>query len=500
MRKLKSIHWLSIFGIILGVNSAILIIILYLISSVFSESSTYIGIYIYMILPLVLFLSLFLIIIGSLFNIKRKRQLKKLPEDIKLPILDLNNKKHRKRLVFVSISTFVFVLVSAVGSYQAFHYTESIEFCGKLCHQVMEPEYTTYLNSPHARVKCVECHVGEGADWYVKSKISGMYQVYSVLFNKFPHPIGTPIESLRPARETCEKCHWPQKFYATKIRNQVSYLSDSLNKEWNISLLMKIGPSNSAFGLKEGIHWHINKDVKIEYIATSKSREEIPWVKFTNLKTGEFTIFEDSNARLDKKALDTLVMRTMDCIDCHNRPSHSYKSAPSYVNNLMLLGEVSPEIPFIKKAAMEALKNPFPLVDVAMKSIKDSILNFYKNNYPEIYQKYPDKINSAIVSIQKGYRENTFPFMKAASSDYPNHIGHLETNGCFRCHSDTHVSKKGEKISKDCNLCHTIIGQGPSTDKKYVSIQDALEFMHPVDIQDAWKEYFCSECHNVLYP
>jgi nitrate/TMAO reductase-like tetraheme cytochrome c subunit len=498
MKRFKSIHWLSILGLIFGVNSALLIIILYIIASVFLESSTYIGIYIYMILPLLLIFSILLFIIGSLFNIRRKRKIA--PEDQKLPILDLNNKKHRRRLVIISLGTFIFIIVSAVGNYQAFHYTESVEFCGKLCHQVMEPEYTTYLNSPHARVKCVECHVGEGADWYVKSKISGLYQVYAVLFNKFPQPIPTPIESLRPARETCEKCHWPQKFYATKVRNQVSYLSDSLNPEWHISLLMKIGPSNSDFGLKEGIHWHINQDVKIEYVSTSKDREEIPWVKYTNLKTGEFKIFQDTTVVLSKKTLDSLKVRTMDCIDCHNRPSHSYKSAPVFVNSLMLLNEVSPKVPFIKKAAMESLKNPFPTVEVAMRSIKDSILNFYKNNHPEIYQKYPNEINSAISSIQKGYKMNNFPFMKASSSDYPNHIGHLETKGCFRCHSNTHISSKGEKITRDCNLCHTIIGQGPANNTKYVSLQDSLEFIHPKDIEDAWKEYFCSECHNVLYP
>ena len=364
----------------------------------------------------------------------------------------------------------------------------------------MEPEYVTYLNSPHARVKCVECHVGEGADWYLKSKMSGLYQVYAVAFDKFPRPILTPVKNLRPARETCEKCHWPQKFYATKIRSQVGYLADSSNTEWHISLLMKIGPKNSAFGLKEGIHWHINKDIKIEYVATTDDREAIPWVRYTDLKSGEFTIFQDSNAVLDQKALDTLEIRTMDCIDCHNRPSHSYKSSPVYVNKLMLLGNVSPEIPFIKKAAMESLKNPFSTLELAMSSIQDTILSFYKNNYPEIFEQYKSQIKTSIESIKAEYKLNNFPFMKASSSNYANHIGHLETNGCFRCHSDTHISSKGEKISKDCNLCHTIIGQGPGKNITYVPENQTLEFVHPVNIDDAWKEYFCSECHNVLYP
>lgn len=498
MIKIKSTHWLSIVGLILGLNSAILIIILFIISSVFSDTGTYIGIYIYMILPLFLILGIILYVIGLLIKISRRR--KSLPETEKFPLLDLNNKKHRRRLIWVSIATFIFVIASGVGNYQAFHYSESVEFCGTLCHQVMEPEYTAYLNSPHARVKCVECHVGEGADWYVKSKISGLYQVYAVLFDKYPRPIPTPIESLRPARETCEKCHWPQKFYATKIRNQVGFLADSINTEWHISLLMKVGPENSAFGLAEGIHWHINQDIKIEYVAPNKDREIIPWVKYTNIKTGEFKIFEDEENKLDQSALDTLPVRIMDCIDCHNRPSHSFKSAPVYVNNLMLIDLISPEIPYIKKAAMESLKFTFPSVDNAMKSIEDSIINFYKNNYPELHEKYKSPINSAITSIKKGYRMNTFPYMKASSADYSNHIGHLETEGCFRCHNDRHISDKGEKISKDCDLCHTIIGQGPGKNRKFVSISEKMEFIHPIDIDDAWKEYSCSECHKVLYP
>ncbi len=202
----------------------------------------------------------------------------------------------------------------------------------------------------------------------------------------------------------------------------------------------------------------------------------------------------------DQNVLDSLPVRTMDCIDCHNRPSHSYKSAPVYVNKLMLLQDVSPKVPFIKQAAMESLKNPFPSVENAMISIEDSITNFYKNNYPAIYAQFKSQINKSIKSIQAEYKLNDFPFMKASSADYANHIGHLETNGCFRCHSDNHTTDKGEKISKDCNLCHTIIGQGVVNNINYVSTNEALEFVHPVEIEDAWKEYFWSECHQVLYP
>lgn len=487
-------NWISIIGGIMAINSAILIIILFIHAMLTDSQNPYNGIFTYIVLPIILVFGLILIPIGGF--IKRRRT----KGDEKWPVMDLNNKQQRRRLFLISIFVFVFLIVSAMGSYEAFNYTESVEFCGEVCHEVMEPEYTTYNHSPHARVTCVECHVGEGAGWYVKSKLSGMYQVYSVLFNKYPRPIETPIKNLRPARETCERCHWPEKFYSRKLRSQKSYLTDSLNTEWNISLLMRIGPAHNLGGLTEGIHWHINKDMKIEYVSTSEDRESIPWVKYTNLKTGEVQIFEDTENPIDPKALDTLEHRGMDCMDCHNRPSHSYKSAPVFVNHGMLGGSIPKELPYIKKVAMDVLKGPFTSKDSSLAYIRDSITNFYKTGFPDIYNTKRKLIDKAIAGIQSEFSQNVFPYMRVTSASYLNHIGHLESDGCFRCHSDRHQSKDGKVISKDCNLCHTIIAQGPTGDVKQTNLESLLEFVHPIDVKDNWKTYFCTECHKTLYP
>jgi len=491
-------NWLSFTGFILALNALILMMILFVLSLTTEQSNAYIGIFIYIVLPTFLVLGLILIPVGMWF--KMKKRIKYPDTDQRFPILDLNNKRHKDRLIIVSVFTFLFLVVSAMGSYEAFHYTESVEFCGTLCHKVMEPEYVTYLHSPHARVACVECHVGEGAGWYVKSKLSGLYQVYSVLFHKYSRPIGTPIKNLRPARETCEKCHWPQKFYAQKLLNQRGYLTDSLNTEWNISMLMKVGPNYSAFGLKEGIHWHINPNMRIEYKASADDRESIPWVKFTNLKTGEVKIFNDTDNILSKRAMDSLPTRTMDCMDCHNRPSHSYKSAPVYVDNAMITGAVPVNLPFIKLVAMQVLKGPFTKLDSSLRFIHDSITNFYRISYPAIYKSQRPLIDKAVAGIQDEFKINVFPYMRATSSMYLNHIGHLESDGCFRCHSDRHKTSKGQVISKDCNLCHTIIAQGPTKDMKYSPINETMEFIHPINVKDKWKTSFCSECHKELYP
>ncbi len=496
MKLPKSIsNWISITGFIFAVNSLILILVLFVQALLSAHPNPYNGIFTFIILPVILVIGLLMIPIGMLVNRRKTHD----PEK-RWPVLDMNESKHRQKFVVISIFTFLFLIVSAMGSYEAFNYTESVEFCGKLCHKVMEPEYVTYLHSPHARVACVECHVGEGAGWYVRSKLSGLYQVYSVLFHKYAQPIGTPIQNLRPARETCERCHWPEKFYARKLRSQKVYVTDSVNTEFNYDLLMKIGPNYSSMGLVEGIHWHINKDVRIEYVASQDDREAIPWVKFTNLRTGEVQIFQDTDNMLDQKALDTLEHRVMDCMDCHNRPSHSYKSPMVYTDHAMIAGEVPKDLPFIKKVAMNVLKGPFTQKDSSLAYIRDSITNFYRTGYPAIFAGKKALIDQAIEGIQKQFVLNVFPYMRASSNKYLNHIGHLESDGCFRCHSDRHKSDQGKVIPKDCNLCHTIIAQGPAGNIRYGTVDSTMEFMHPVDIGTKWKEYFCTECHRELYP
>jgi hypothetical protein len=166
----------------------------------------------------------------------------------------------------------------------------------------------------------------------------------------------------------------------------------------------------------------------------------------------------------------------------------------------MIAGDVPIELPFIKLAAMNVLKGPFTNKDTAFTYIRDSITNFYKVGYPAIFAAQKPMIDKAIAGILDAFSLNVFPYMRASAKNYLNHIGHLESDGCFRCHSDRHVSEKGKVISKDCNLCHTFVAQGPTGKEKYATIDSVMEFMHPVDIKTKWKEYFCTECHKELYP
>lgn len=492
-------NWTSFIGTLIAGFSLMLILLFFVIATLFHQGGSYLGLFIYIALPALMIIGLLLIPIGMIGNIRKKTD----PEDYqkrKKPTIDLNDKRHQNAFVIFIIGTIAFLFLTSIGSYEAFHYTESVSFCGTLCHQVMEPEYVTYQHSAHANVPCVECHVGEGANWYVRSKISGLYQVYAVLFDVYPKPIETPVANLRPARETCERCHWPDKFYARKLIVEKTFLADDTNTEWDIVMEMKTGPLYKALGLKEGIHWHINPSVKIEYISDDNSRETIPWVRFTNLQTGEETVYTDEENPLSDSLLAVLPVRTMDCIDCHNRPSHAYKSPPVYIDNAMISGAIPYDIPQIKYISMEALKNPFTNKDSAFMYIDSVVTSFYQSNYPDYWAENQEKITKAIAGIQEAFNLNAFPFMKVTYTAYPDHIGHMETNGCFRCHSDTHTSSEGKTISKDCNLCHTILAQGIPGQMTTTSVFDTLEFQHPVPLRnDVWKVVFCSECHSNLF-
>lgn len=492
-------NWVSLIGVTIALISLFMIIFLFVITGILDQGGHYMGLILYILLPGFMIFGMILIPVGMIITI---RKAKKAPKTIseEWPKIDLNDIRHRNAFFVFAIGTTIFLFLSAVGSYEAFHFTESVTFCGEICHAVMEPEYTAYKNSPHARVACVECHVGSGADWYVRSKMSGLYQVYAVLANVYPTPIPTPIKNLRPARETCEECHWPQKFYSQKLRNEKHYLNDKENTEWDIHMVMKIGAQYSALGLEEGIHWHINPNVRIDYIAADNQNLEIPWVRYTDIKSGKVVTYIDEDNPIQETDIKDRATRTMDCMDCHNRPSHSYRPPAFFVNDAITAGEIPHNLPEIKSLAMEICDMDFSTTDTAKILIREAIIEFYSENYEEIFENNPEMVEKAALGLYEAYAENIFPNMKVRWDAYPNHIGHLEFDGCFRCHNDRHTSENGTVISKDCNVCHSIIAQGSSEDKEVANIGSSLEFRHPVDIGEEWKESLCTDCHTGLNP
>jgi nitrate/TMAO reductase-like tetraheme cytochrome c subunit len=480
-------NWLSLLGIIVALCSFFAVSCLIAIDFYSGFGNPYMGILTYVVAPGFLVMGLFLIGVGAL--VERRRRRRAAPGEIpEHPRIDFNVPRQRNAFLVFVVVTFAFLLITALGSYRTYHFTESVQFCGQICHAVMKPEFTAYQNSPHARVTCTECHIGPGATWFVRSKLSGSYQVYATVFDKYPRPIPTPVKNLRPAQETCEQCHWPQKFYGAveKVRTHFKY--DETNSAWTVALLLKVGGGDPTHGPVGGIHWHMNVANKVEYVASDEARQVIPWVCITD-QQGRVTVYEAKDGKLKPEQITSASMRRMDCIDCHNRPTHIFHSPDEAVDSAMALGRIDPSLPAVKKSAVDGLAADYRTTDEAVQKIADLLAKKYASANPATVQR-------AVAEAQKIYRENFFPEMKSRWKIYPNNIGHYEWPGCFRCHDGQHASADGKIISDNCSSCHTIIAEGAGTDVKTLSAQ-GFEFQHPSEeLGDAWKGQKCSDCHN----
>lgn len=478
---------ISTVGIILAASSFFAALTLIAIDAARGFANPYLGILTYLVAPAFLVGGLALIVAGLLVERRRRRRLApgEVPKHLRI---DFGNPRHRLAFGIWSGVAFAFLLITAVGSYRTYNFTESVTFCGRTCHTVMKPEYTAYGLSPHARVACVQCHIGPGADWFVKSKLSGTYQVYATLFHKYPKPIPAPVKNLRPAQQTCEQCHWPRAFYGNAERIEQHYLEDEANTAWTIRLLLKIGGGDPVRGRVGGIHWHMNIADKVEYIATDSARQVIPWVRITD-QAGNTTIYQSGNSPLTPAQVDSAQPRVMDCIDCHNRPSHDYLAPATAVNLSLSTGRLSAALPSVKRLAVAALSAQYPSTEAALRAIADSLSAAYRDVADSA------AVGQAIAEVQQVYRENFFPEMGVSWRAYPDNIGHMIFPGCFRCHDGDHRSPDGRVVSHACDVCHVIIGEGSGPESDTISPQ-GLEFRHPVDIGGAWTELACTECHS----
>ena len=353
------------------------------------------------------------------------------------PIIDLNDPRRRRSLLTMTATIFVFLFVSAFGSYRAYEFTDSVTFCGQLCHTVMKPEFVAYNASPHARVRCVECHVGGGAEWYVRSKLNGMHQLYAVTFHTYNKPIQTPIHNMRPADETCAKCHWPEKFHGEELKVFNHYGYDENNSFSQARMMINVGGGSSSGGPTGGIHWHMNVANEVTYISTDEKRQNIPWVR---LKDGSGNVVEymTRDAGLTSQAIEQASKRRMDCIDCHNRPTHIYLSPNEAMDRSLSAAKIDVSLPFIKAKAVEVLNGAYETNDQALAAISTGLTDFYRSNYADIYQQRRPAIDSAIVEVQRIYQTYFFPEMKTDWRAHLNNIGHYNAQGCFRCHDGQH--------------------------------------------------------------
>jgi hypothetical protein len=498
-RPVKNLFPRSFYNIVSLIGGAIsaiallLIVFLFVVDVFARQSSPYLGLITFLVLPMFLVLGVMVMVVGIVREHRRVRAGKK-PSAVRLSNIDLNDAKHRNAFFLVLGGSILFLGSLGFASYQAYEYTDSTSFCGRICHKVMKPEYVAYQSSPHARVVCAQCHIGPGATWFVRSKLSGMYQVYATMFNKYPRPISTPIHNLRPARETCEQCHWPRYFASEKLRVYNYFLSDEHNTPGRVDLLMKIGGGSTDQGPSYGIHWHMNIANTVTYAALDRERELIPWVRVKS-KDGTTRVYRSTEIAASDEQIQKAEKRRMDCIDCHNRPTHVFNPPATSVNMALSQNRISPDLPRIKSAAMEALGAPYKSQREANDGIRRSIEGFYQSQYPSLLVDKGPLIQQAIKQVQGIYVRNYFPEMRANWKAFQNNLGHLYYPGCFRCHDGKHVSADGKVLSRDCQSCHTILAQQVGSGKTRTAL-GGVEFHHPAEIGNAWKETNCSNCHN----
>jgi nitrate/TMAO reductase-like tetraheme cytochrome c subunit len=476
-------NWLSLSGLVVMVGSLFSFLLLLLLDALAPCANPYVGILTYLVAPAFLVIGLLLAGFGAFL---RHRQIVKTSGPMPPLRIDLTRPRDRRLFGLFLAGSVVFLLISAIGSYQTYHFTESVQFCGQACHGVMKPELVTYLHSPHAKVACADCHIGKGAAWYVRSKLSGTYQVYATLFDKYPRPIPTPVHNLRPAQETCEECHWPQKFVGNLERTFSYFLGDETNTPFTVRMLMNVGGGDPTHGPEGGIHWHMNVRNKIEYIASDEARQKIPYVRMTD---SQGVVTEFRSPRFTNHVEEASV-RVMDCMDCHNRPAHRYQTPNSAVNLAMALGNIDRGLPYIKTNALYVLTRNYTHETQALQGIATGLAERYPAD------KYPSaqgSVRAAISFVQKIYKDNFFPEMKATWQVYPDNIGHKDWPGCFRCHDGSHKSADGKRVIKanDCNACHTILAQGAGAELDLLTPK-GQKFKHPGDEVDG----ACNDCHT----
>jgi nitrate/TMAO reductase-like tetraheme cytochrome c subunit len=453
---------LSLVGVILVTTATVFWVFLLPASFGHQVNNPYVGILGFLVLPGVFFLGLVLIPLGIFWKLRRERKRGSYPADF--PPVNLHNPDFRRLVSFVAIATIINIVIAAQAGYSAVDYMEGTTFCGRTCHTVMRPEYAAYQNSPHSRVECVKCHIGPGASWFVRSKLSGVWQVFAVTFNTFDRPIPTPVRNLRPARETCEACHWPDKFGEDRLRVIERFADDEKNSVTKTVLLMHIGGGKRG----PGIHGrHLGPGIRVRYRPDDESRQKISWVEYTD-GAGKPAIYTSPNVKPDQ-ARD-LAVREMDCVDCHNRPTHTLELPERAVDRAISSGDIARDLPNSKKKSVELLRAAYPSNEAASAAIPAAFERYYRESHPEAFALRRADIGRSGRAVAAIYNRNVFPDMKVAWGIYPNNLGHTDFPGCFRCHDDQHAAQGGKTISQDCNSCHQLLAMDEPAPKILVDL------------------------------
>jgi hypothetical protein len=441
---------ISLTGAAIATLSAFFFIFILLADWLGLHTNPYLGIVFFLVVPAVFVFGLLLVPAGHF--IERRRGDKGL-DPYAWPAVNLDNPRTRRVVLVVLSLTLVNLVIVSLAAYKGIEFMDSPAFCGQVCHTVMGPEYRASLDAPHARVECVQCHIGSSPSSFARAKVNGMHQVVAVMAGNYSRPVPSPVENMRPAHETCEQCHWPEKIQGEKLRFVREYASDEKNTETVTKLTVHVGGGSPRLGVTSGIHWHMNVANVVEYIATDAERQTIPYVR---VQDPQGNVREYRAAGITDDQLAKGVRRRMDCIDCHNRAAHPFSgSAERAVDAAIASGELPRSLPFARRETVAALKAECKDAASADEQIAQRLFAFYATNYPDVARAHAAEIDRLVSGARRVYGRNVFPAMKVAWGTHPGNLGHTEANGCFRCHDDQHKTADGKVIRQDCDLCHT---------------------------------------------
>ncbi len=423
------------------------------------ESNPYIGIVAYVLFPGMAAMGLLLIPAGMLLVMRKSHR---------DPVGNLIRRVRHKHVFQLILGlTLINLVIFAFVGYRSIHFMESATFCGLTCHQVMSPEYTVYQRSHHSGIACVECHVGPGVGWLIKSKLDGTRQLAGVILNNYSKPIETPIHNMRPAEHICGECHSEESYQGNRVKVIERYESDENNTRTLSVINFRLGETSKQDQEMRGIHWHASEEHEIRFWSLDRRREQVVRVELTD-KHGQKRVWTrpgSEHLRTDENPQNEHQdghehMRVMDCVDCHNRPTHVFLAPDKALDDLLAKGAIDPTIPWIRSIAYELITRPYESHEEALLGIAELPM-LYRKRFADLAAPYADKLEEVVPILQDLHNTYVYPAMRIQWNTYPSLIGHptAHTSACFRCHDGVLVDTEGIGITNDCKSCHFVLAE-----------------------------------------
>ena len=342
-------------------------------------------------------------------------------------------------------------LLGAAGI-AGWEYSNSNAFCAAMCHDVHPEEIAAHKQGAHARVNCVECHMGRNSTLHLMAlKPTHAKELWGMIVG-YERPITSG--TLRPSREACESCHYPAVEHHDSVAVKVQYGTDPQSSESRTKIVLHTGMDAVRSGYTKGIHWHIQNEVR--FVSPDPQRRDIPWVEVVKADGTKVT-YTDAETKLTAEQIAALPARAMACYDCHNEVGHPFTNPATTVDEAIRTGKIDRKLPDTKARAV-ALIDKLPEITGELKAREakvDALLAEASGKAATAAEFKPaeQKFNTAMreILLAASFREKGFSW-----KSFPNHTGHADTAGCFRCHDGKHFNDKGEVIRLQCTLCHAL--------------------------------------------